>query len=534
MARRDVTYGDDGARVYTSSEVCGMLGISTKTLRRAKDHLTIASRPYNGDRRVFIFTWAEVARIAASLGRDLPNVDTDLNLRSLDERVRRLEGAHSNLVAQIEHVYGILGVPVWPTIRNRVTVISPQFPPVDEVEEMLREAVRFVHSLSAPASPIDGQIVLTLRNASEALSYLPLAGTEWYAELGRVAKHGWTIVHLIQRPKTRDQAGKLVEIMIQMLRMAPSAYKPMFVPADLESMVLARELALLPGVGIVEMRSTKKLRIPDQARLISLDSQEYASLRSMLYMGVEKASDALKPYDWPGVAFCEAIADIEGLAGNRGLVMDGLSSLTIPHEIHDARLANWKGSPENLAKAQTIVASYKRRRENFIRSLAQWTCRDICSAQVIQHYVRNTGLHANDDILAALGARALEPAEREQHIKHIIGMLSQKSYRGHYQLGLIPDDTIVNPRLYRTFLMVKSDLEISQASSALSQDTPKTFGRRVLLEAYETQESGAPREVDLEIDDPWIVYAFQELFERLWQQTEHKPSAVIRWLRNLI
>lgn len=528
----DVDEAGGGSRMLRSESVCELLRIEAKKLSRTRKRLKIALKRDTGDRRFFVYSWADVKAIAKHLGIPLAGVDTDVSLDSLDKRVRQLEAGYLDLVAQVERLHGLMGVPVLSTFRAREGMDLSQYPPLEEVDEMIRSAIQFVQRLpAAPDSPDapDAQIVLTFRNTSEAFSYLSLVASRWYLELGNVAKRGWTIVHLIPRPHSRDDAGRLVEVMSRMLRTAPSSYKPKFVPEHLESQLLTREVALLPGVGMIEMQSTRKRRIPNEAILISPDSPEYDTLRAMLLSGIEQASDALTIYDWPGDQFCEAIADIEGLAGHRGLVMDGLSALTVPLDMQRQRLDSVADDPIALAKAEAIIAHYRRRESNFMTQIRQWECRDICSAQAVEEYAKVTGWHAKDDIFRPLGVRALASRERKQHLEHIIDMLSKRRYHRHYQLGLIFEDTVVDPRLYRTFWMFKSDQDAGLPDSA-----PSGAGCRVLLEAYETQSDGTPCEIDLEITDPWIARAFQERFEQLWLHTERRPSAVIRWLRSLI
>jgi hypothetical protein len=154
----------------------------------------------------------------------------------------------------------------------------------------------------------------------------------------------------------------------------------------------------------------------------------------------------------------------------------------------------------------------ERRRERLMALLAHVETsdyRDICTMQSFQDIVKHGWYLENAQIRPTKGAPV---AERRQHLQNAIAVLERYP---HFQLALLDEDEARELKVTRETMW-----------EALGAE-------RVLINACSIDSDDQPVYLDITLNEPSIVAAFDNYYESLWQriaQAHRDKRWVIKWL----
>jgi transposase-like protein len=503
---------------FSISEAAQLLGVTSRTLRGwlRQDH--IQSMRSETDHRARMITLEELRPVAAKHKRPfiIPQERREeLTLESLATRLDALEQSFHFLQLQrkAEQARGGLAGRLLRRMQTNLVVRESDtaaYPPIKDVQLMVQAAIDLVNAVPQLPFGQPKEMIVTSLGETDVFDLIPLLRYEWRWALERAMRRGWRVIHLIRQVEDLARAMAVAEDLMQLLTGPRGAYLPLFTPLSTLAGASPQEFVAVPGGGILELRSSAG-RYMDIALLHQEEQLEtlYAKLEPIRTVSVP----IVTPFPSLSVEFSQAITAAESAEGNRYLVMNGLSELTIPLSIHQARAEDILAQPTDSAtyqKVQELLAIRKQRADIFERRVQQWRYRDVCPMSAIRHYVK-TGIFSPDDVFTALGCPPLTPAQRRDHLNHLIYRLETCP---NYELGLV-DESVHDAAIYHTFWLVKG-------------------GHMVLLECQSLTAEGEEEEIDLAISEPRIVDAFYEHFFRLWEQLRplnRDKQHVIAWLK---
>lgn len=341
----------------------------------------------------------------------------------------------------------------------------------------------------------------------------------WQKALHTALEHGWNISYLVLHQHDRARALALVDLVMDLLSAPGGRYEPAYI-RHRDAASPSHDFILIPGKGALEIIASSGgwMTRPIQ----QTDSPEhYAQLLRTVRLLREDGIRLIHAFPRRG-QFSTVIARTEGQPGDRDLVLAGLSELTVPTTIFEARAAGVTHQRHDKAsEVKTLIQAHEEREQHFRAQVGPHHVRDLCPMSVIERYIES-GVYSPDDALLALGAPPMSPDQRAQHLRALIRRLDLYP---NYELGLLDDVTATEESL-----------------SHLAASSDQTFwmikqGHVALLEILHPTPDGKVIEMDVAISEPTIVEAFHNYFVRhLWNQPAviHDRDAVITWLRRQI
>jgi hypothetical protein len=499
---------------HSLQQAAGFLGVSPKTLKKWMKADGIDHVEDDKDKRKRPVRAYDVELLARKHRRALP-VDVSPSRLSLESLAARVDDLERGLQLFREEISRLQGHPVEKLLRlmgggavDGLHILHR--PPVDKIRAIIRGAIKTIDAAPYLLIPRSREIFITSQAETDLFDLVPALRQEWWRALQDAIARGWTIVHLIRQTNDSERMLALVEDVIQLLDSSPGNYVPCFLP-QLAPDIAAREFVIVPGVGMLEMYSSEAQGYVDVAEHY-VPGERFGHLLGLVTSWRDQSSSLITSYPALSVAFTQAIARVDGHEGERGLVMNGLSDLTVPFSLHEARadLLKRQGDLEKAEKAREILAWRKTRATAFEQQVVTWHFRDICPMRAINRYVQS-GEYSPDDVFRALGCDALDGEQRKVHLEHVIWRLREFP---NYELGLV-DIRGIDLSIYQKFWLVKT-------------------GYSVLLEGRSSNLSDPTAEQDLEITEPRVVEAFARFFsEHLWDRLppQHRSKQwVIEWL----
>jgi hypothetical protein len=497
---------------YSLSEAARLLGITPRTMTTWLNHEGIIPADTGLDHRERRITVEQLRQIGSLHHRPFIVPYAELSLDSLASRMDMLERSLQLLQRKLDHLGGGLAERVLRSAHEDHGLHAADVasvPPLGVVQVVVQEAIALVNAAPHVTANLPNEIYVTFQGKNDIFDLFPLMRGEWRRTLERAMRRGWHVIHLIRQTDDLEHAMTVAEDMTQLLRGPRGAYLPLFTPPMTTTSAKLREFVAVPGVGMLELKVAKEPHI--DALIRYGPGEQFDRHYALLRRTREASKPVVMTYPPLSVEFSRAIHEAEAAEGDRYLVMNGLSELTIPLSIHRERadkILAQRVSQTVREKVRELLAIRTKRQAVFEQQIQRWHYRDICPMQAIRRYLR-TGFYSPDDVFGALGAPPLTP---EQRVHHLTGLIQRLEMYPNYELGLV--DEVLDASIYQTFWLIK-------------------VGGEVLLEC-QSRNAGAREEIDLAVKEPHIIDAFRERHLRLWAQlvpAHRDKEQVIAWLR---
>lgn len=407
-------------------------------------------------------------------------------------------------------------------------------------EAVLRRATDLMQEAAESMPPAGEEILLTIQPALEFTHATSRMLEEWQTAMRTALDSEWDIAQICKLNAEPVKSLSLVTEMLGLLGFT-GRYRPYSLQKSID---LAGPLPALvvPGKGAMLFLTTHQFASFDVAYFFP-PGEHLEVLRDHIELIRSQSNPILTIYTFDKLAYYEsdryppadllrfdfAYTQVETQTGDRFLVKDGLSTLTLPFALYQEwsrRIIQAIGE-EWSEWARTLVENRMRRVSALHSQIESWHFRDICSKRAIERLVA-TGEYPDDDwFRIPLPHNAAKtnasgpwdvpatPAERVKHLQAVIDRL--KKYP-NYELSLL-DDSIAD-EVAETYWWVKG----------------KEGAGTVFLRTWR-QDEDRRIELRLEIIDPIIVEAFREYFMTLWARlptANRDKSQVIAWLQEQI
>ena len=347
-------------------------------------------------------------------------------------------------------------------------------------------------------------LLFTFQGAENAFDDFPELQDQFTKALQGVLQRGWQICHLWRLDQDVRRSISLVENMLKLL--GTGRYLPYFIN-QYGTIAPPYDLLIVPKTAAMLFYATQNPRHVD-AGLLTHDPEQIELFRTHFYQLYALSQPLAQTY-LPGDESrnWEAYAEAESQPGGRVVVKDGLSFLTEPPSWYneDWMLNEVINLPAPIR--DEAVAGQRHRLASFLANVATSPYRDICPRQAIIRLV-NDGEPPSKDRFPP-GYRLARAARREQ-LERAIYLL--KTYE-HYKLALIDEE----------------EEQVIPAEMFWEVAGQKT----VLMLSWSTDMTGKDIVIELIINEPTIVQAFQDYFTELWERIApaHKDKGqVIAWL----
>jgi len=380
---------------------------------------------------------------------------------------------------------------------------------LDKVHDMAIHLLEVVLPLEQPHS---SEILVTFQGEQD--SFYTAARGDWDKAELHALERGWDIVHLVRLRGNNIKTFDIIKGTFHLLGASGSYIPHYFIESEILTPVY--DLLLVPGQGGLLLFSTKNEHHIDTAFFYP-PGPHLKALVAHFYLLKTQTEPILTRYgstNWNDLEFLAEITRAEEREGERYLIMDGLSEVTVPMSITEERARNIKVENDEQREAVRTLLKHRRRRWTAFReNLRRWSCRDICPKSAIRRMVEE-GRYSPDDSLVDLGALPETPKQVLEHLELVLNLVENYP---NYELGLLDD---VPPSVQRTFALCK---------------------RRhiVLVETHTSDERDKDKAVELAlaITEPSVVEAFRPYFLGIWDSlppANKEKSEVAKWLRQQI
>ena len=474
---------------YSLSDAASLLGVTVKTLASWLHSEAITPRkPAAGDdQRSRVVPREALDLLARKHNRDVPVGSEQETIETLSSQVRTL----TEMVQRMRDT-------LWVNQQQGTAhATAPAATPITGAEKIVRAATELLRTLPPKPLPTTDVIFLTFQGDGDIFDVMPAdVKQDWDTALADAVQNGWNMVHLIRVTSRPERMTRIVENLLQnlhMLRKLGGRYKPRYFSAPI-AIAPTSEFLLVPGHGMLEMTRPYGKRYVDSAFQYGCGERLDVVYEALEDIREQWSELLLQPYQPYSAAFIAKITQVEALPADRILLMNGLSTLTLPDAIHQERDNEMEcmyraDDPTRADKAHAIYAQHKRRAEIFERMAPEYWFRDVCSIQALEAYVEH-GERAPDDWLRALGCKELLPHQRRAHLEHLLRMLETHE---QYELGLM-DTAISKGVLDGPFLLAKA-----RGGVLLESGNPDTF------------------EIGLESQEPNVIEGFYRYAQRIWE-----------------
>lgn len=461
------------SRTYSLSEAAAQLGVNPKTLNRRMREHGIKPTHDHKDRRMKCITHGDLVTLAQVRKPKIYELASDVQNAAHTEQMRPLSESPKT---------------------HQPGNASARIP--KEITELARMAIDLVDSAPSLLFPTADEIVVTFQGEADLFELATDSiRRSWHRALREATWRGWKIVHLIRQSPDQERTMRVVESLIRMHGISAGLYSPRYY-SDSDDTVPASDFVVVPHRGILELTRPPSDRYVDHAELHKSGNRFDELLQHVRHVR-DQCLPLTRPFHALSVEFSSAITDVDAHQSDRYLILNGLSDLTVPVELHRARerylLDTFVDDVALKRQVTAITANRVLREQNFKRLVHHHRFRDMCPKRAIRSYVQS-GEYAPDDWFHTMGCEPFGPDDIRSHLEHLIDRL--RTY-DNYELGLIEDEPIIDAFEYRTFRLVKS-------------------GHAVLLECEAATAEGVREEVDLQITEQEVVNGFFQHAENLW------------------
>lgn len=385
------------------------------------------------------------------------------------------------------------------------------------LEQVVRRAIGFLADIAHMPGTDQEPIIITAFHGPDVYHLAPRLRTRWIEALRAVLDAGWDVLHLYGEKPGPSRARQLVGDLIKLLD-ASGKYDPAYVEHS-QPVSPPWEYILTPHHGILMIALPESRGLPSS--VVLRGGREYNAVYEQLRALATDSHKLLTRTPPDAVGFSRSLADAEDQDGNRCLVMDGLSEIHVPFTVFAQRLHELEQKTKSrtewaeATRLSNLLTIRRRREDAFETQLRQFPVRDITTREALLRLARD-GIFSPTDRLRKNGV--LTPSQRAGVLEWLAKRLDDNPRT--YQLAVLEDATVARlyPQMHRLFWMVKHE-------------------HTVLMEVL--RDVGARRnvELDISIDDPNLVTAFYDYFQRaLWRripQREKDRTSIATLLREL-
>lgn len=372
---------------------------------------------------------------------------------------------------------------------------------------MLETIIQVFGSLPPVARHQQREILLSFQGEEDAYDDFPELQVRYQQALAGALQRGWQIRHLWRLDHDTHRSLLLVENMLKLL--GTGRYQPSYFH-QYGTLAPPYDLLVIPQAAAMLVLATQNPHRADAA-LLTYDPEQIELLHTHFSQLLAQSQPLVQSYlPQDEVRVWQAYADAEAHPGGRVTVKDGLTFLAEPPSWYQAESLLAPAIQVSRPALSVVFECQQRRYESFQTHITSSTYRDICPKRAIERLIRQGKPPRNDRIP---GFRFPAEARRAQ-LEYTLYVL--KTYE-HYQLALIDEEEEE---------MIPTEMFWEVAG-----------GNTVLMLTWSTDVSGNDIIVDLVIQEPTIVRAFQDHFEDLWKRIaphNKEKCAVIAWLEQQI
>ena len=427
----------------------------------------------------------------------------------LDARLDTLErhGPHQSQGTEPESRRGEAG-------KGTITEFPEHVRFPNTLEQVIDRAIKLLERLSRQ-EPAEAHIyIANLRDEIfEGDRGLRLLRERWWDEVRRALDAGWHVAHIVH---LNDRREAVLPGYIPRLLGSRGRYEPVFLENGSGPNAGENEehLILIPNAGALSFSFSQEPPHKVAGIHLAPGGEDFETSRSRFANLRSSAAPLLTIYEPYSAEFRAAMVAVDRMEGERFVVMNGLSEVTIPTEINELRAGSISNEAKRIA-AQDVLDARKQRRATFLNQIRSYSFRDIVPAKSIERFAE-LGDFPRDDALTHLRADAVPNYARARYLKDLAKLLRDNP---NYQLGLLGDDA---KEVSREFILVKN----GQGSN-----------RAVIAEIWVGNAEGDPKEYDLEIRAAELVEGYYRKCLSLWDDGHsmciRDKGDVIAWLLNL-
>lgn len=329
--------------------------------------------------------------------------------------------------------------------------------------EIVEMAITLIGCASELSKAHSGEISVTFVGRRDLFDTVPGAWDRWRGVLAAALERGWDVIHLVRGVQSKQSSLTLVTAMLDLLG-GSGDYVPRYASQDYRAVAPGYNLLVVPGQGALLLLSTEHYGQLDVG--FYYPPGGYADvLQSHFEMLCVRSEPLLKAHPVDSPAFGDAQASVEGLDGERCVVLDGLSEVTVPDGTHEVRASKLLAAGGEAARGVSReITNRRRRREMFLEYLRRGSpARDICSKRALIRLVEQ-GVYSPDDLIMLRGGSPETPDQRIAHLQAIIALLEEFE---NYELAIVDDEFMDKCRAYwlakggekgRVFMEVSVDI----------------------------------------------------------------------------
>lgn len=300
---------------------------------------------------------------------------------------------------------------------------------------MLAQAALSARSWIGPRPLGRAPVIVTELGSGSNLGHPlgPLEDSDLTGAIELAVKAGLRVRHL--RPDTSRSATAFDQIRSLLRTLSIGGdYEPLQISVE-EQRAPARDVLIVPGVGVLESLATHQCRHVDAGRFFSAMSmpeicaittdhaRQLISIANRVVTKFERGRDS----DVHVLVQIErAMRDAEVTPGPRYMFKDGLSTMTCPIAVTDARvereLESRNYDPEAVRYLEELLRIREDRHQAFREQLEDFDFIDVVSRQSLERFASTgsfAGLNRRDDY----GLATATPGERVLHLRAEIELL---------------------------------------------------------------------------------------------------------------
>ena len=380
-------------------------------------------------------------------------------------------------------------------------------PAVRGTEALIERGIAILQSLPRLEQPHSATVLITHQGSEAVFQRRAGSAGAWRAALAGVMQRGWDLEQLWRLGRDPEDALHLVERMLSLLG-GTGEYRPRYF-ARAGRLFSPYDLLIAPGIVATLSFATRQTEHLDSSLVIH-DPSGVTLLRDHFYQLRRGTRPFMSAFSKDQrAAFEETMTEAVRRGGERLIVREGLSEMTLPREwLRDD--ATWvKAHVTSGWDAGALIGTLRERLALFQRILEAQGSRDIVSVQSVRYWLATGREKWNRFADSPHEVLPCGPADRRKRVERVVEMLEQ--YPG-YQLAFW-DEEAEGP-LPTVFWQVSGE---HTALMVACSGTPK-----------------GDEEILLTIAEPRLVSAFRQHFERVWESipTERREKrAVVEMLR---